>query len=350
MRIIHLHDEPWDSGIAQYALTLAGELGRRGHEIQFWAACGSHASRQAKRAGLETREMAGLGSILSLRRELLRRRADLLNPHTGSTQVLALAASAGLDVPIVRTRADARPPRGGWPASLLASRTRGFIAPNTRLEQALRRLFPGRSVALIPQGIDAPKDPPPLPVEPRIGILGRLDPVKGHELLLEAAVALRDSQPRARFSAAGPPGARRDSLERFRDEVRSLRLEDRFEFLGFVPDRWSFIERCRIGVVASTGSEAVSRAGLEWMAMGRPLVAAKVGCLPDLVEHEETGLLFDPGDTRGLEEALSRLIQDTSLADRLGAAGRRRFESRYSLERFVQSTEAFYERLRNNPH
>lgn len=336
MRILQIHDESWDSGLAHYALTLSAELVRKGHDVHFWAAAGSHAARQARFFGLPTREMARPWLSLPLRRAELRREAiELINAHTGSAHSLALALSAGTGIAVVRTRGDARAPKGHALARALARKTALYLAANEGIAAELRRLFPGRRVATVYQGL-APQKPLPLPEAPAIGILARLDPVKGHEDLLAAARLLGEDFPEARFLAAGD-GALRAPLDR-----AAAALGGRFQFLGFVQDVTKYIGRCRVGVVASRGSEAVSRAALEWMSLGRPVVAAKVGCLPEIVEDQVTGLLVPPGDPTALSEALRRLLEDPGLADSMGQAGRRRFEERYTLEGFARNTERLY--------
>jgi glycosyltransferase involved in cell wall biosynthesis len=108
------------------------------------------------------------------------------------------------------------------------------------------------------------------------------------------------------------------------------------------------LARCRVGVVASVGSEAVSRAALEWMAAGRPVVASRVGCLPDLVIEGETGFLVPPANPRALAQALARFLQEPGLAERMGAAGRRRFDEKFSLGRFADETESLYAQVLDN--
>lgn len=339
MKILQLHDESWDSGLAHYALTLSSELSRRGHDVRFWAAQGSYAAGQARFLGLKTTELSQPWLTLPLRRaQLMKDGIQLINAHTGSAHSLAAALAAGSRVKVVRTRGDARPPKGHALAAALARRTHLFIAANESIGRKLRALFPKTRVETVPQGLPLPPEAP-LPDAPIIGILGRLDPVKGHEDLIAAARLLAEEQPDARFLAAGD-GALREPLGQ-----AASSLGGRFKMLGFVPDALRFIEGCRIGVVASRGSEAVSRAALEWMALGRPVVAARVGCLPELVEDGATGLLVPPGDPKALAAALGSLLEDPEFAKRLGAAGRGRFQRLFTLPRFAERTEQLYQEV-----
>jgi glycosyltransferase involved in cell wall biosynthesis len=339
MKIIQLHDETWDSGLAHYALTLAAALSARGHEVEFWAKAGSRAAREARALGLATLEIEHPWTSLPALRQRLKG-AAVINAHTGSSHSLAAALTAGTETRLVRTRGDARPPSRHILARALARRTGLFIAPNRALRDALSEAFPSSRVELVYQGIAPLGQASPPPQPPVIGILGRLDEVKGHATVLEAAAELGRDFPRSRFLAAGEDTSGR--LSALRERARALGLDGRFEFLGKVPEAAAFINRCALGVVASTGSEAVSRAALEWMQLGRPLVATKVGCLPELIEEGRTGLLVQAGDARALASALSRLLAAPAEAAEMGRRAARRFEAAYRLERFAEETERAY--------
>ncbi|MFI5351227.1 MAG: glycosyltransferase family 4 protein, partial [Elusimicrobiota bacterium] len=179
MNIVHIEDEPWDSGIAHYALTLAAEQARRGHRVAVWGDQFSPVLKQAAEFGLPTRgwESGPLGwlEIPSLRRELAAFAPDIVNAHTGSAHALALLLAPKVAA-IVRTRGDARPPRSNLLTRLTASRTKTLIAANAVLKTQLEAAFPGTPVRLIPQGIEGPPGVSPMPGPPSVGIIARMDP------------------------------------------------------------------------------------------------------------------------------------------------------------------------------
>ena len=340
MNILQIEDEPWDSGMAHYALTLSAQLQDLGHEVHFWGRAGSPLIDTAQRAGLRTLSLRRPWACLhSLRAQVRAAGIVLINAHTGSGHALATALAALTTAAVVRTRGDARPAAKHPLARLLAGRTSCFIAANSMIARELIAAFPGCKVATVFQGIAA-GPALPLPGDCVFGLLGRLDPVKGHETLLEAAVLLKKEHPSARLRAVGGGAPLHRAL--LEAKARALGLEASMEFTGFVPEVPTELARCRVGVVASTGSEAVSRAALEWMAAGRPLVASSVGCLPDLVEEGVTGFLVPPGDPRALARALARFLERPVLAESMGAAARRAFEERFSLKRFGGETMKVY--------
>ena len=89
--------------------------------------------------------------------------------------------------------------------------------------------------------------------------------------------------------------------------------------------------------------EAQGLAILEAMALGRPVVASRVGGIPEMITHEETGLLVQPSDEAALAAAIVRLLRDEGLAIRLGAQGRLVARERFSAKRMVEQIAVLYE-------
>lgn len=341
MNIVQIEDEIWDSGIAHYALTLTAELKARGHNVHFWGQQGSIPCAKAREAGLETLEIKNPWlSLPSLRSRLKKQKIQIINAHTGSGHSLAAAAAAGLGIPVVRTRGDARPPTHNALTRALSRKTKAFIAANSHIKEQLDEIFPNARVQLIFQGIAPAVKTAPLPDQPTIGILGRLDPVKGHEDFIVAAKEVIRTFPKAKFLIAGRgPEERMLNLKAW---AGRLGLSSNVEFLGFVPDAEGFMAGCRIGVVASLGSEAVSRAALEWMAQERPLISTRVGCLPDLIDNEKNGFLVPAGHPGQIAIAVKQLLKNPKEATTMGSLAKKTFDDRFSLKRFADETEKLY--------
>ena len=114
--------------------------------------------------------------------------------------------------------------------------------------------------------------------------------------------------------------------------------------MGHVADAAAFMRGCHLGVVASLGSEAVSRAAVEWLACARPLVASSVGCLPEYLEGCEGCELVPPGDPEALARAALSMLEP-GRRDSASAAARDRYVARFSMDRFGRDTERFFEGL-----
>jgi glycosyltransferase involved in cell wall biosynthesis len=114
---------------------------------------------------------------------------------------------------------------------------------------------------------------------------------------------------------------------------------------GFRNDVRDLIAGCDIFVNSSIEPEPLGHSALEAMAFGVPVVASACGGLPEVVEHEVSGLLFEPGDDEALAGALLKLIDDGDLRSRFGIASRRRAERIFSLENHVKTIQAVYDEV-----
>ena len=168
----------------------------------------------------------------------------------------------------------------------------------------------------------------------------RLNQLKGIQYFLEAAITLAGRFPDARFLVVGD-GASRKELE---EQACRWGLGQRTVFTGFRVDIPELLSEAAVTVLPSL-SEGLSNSLLESMAAGVPVVAARVGGNPEVIEHGVTGLLVPPRDAAALAAATGRLLEDKDLAASLGEAGRRRVAELFSVERSVRETEHLYQRL-----
>lgn len=178
------------------------------------------------------------------------------------------------------------------------------------------------------------------PSAPLVVVFSRLNRMKGVEYFLDAAALLAPRFPEVRFLIVGD-GAGRKELE---DRAGHLGLAERVIFTGFRSDVPDLIPEAAVSVLPSL-SEGLSNSLLESMASGVPVVAARVGGNPEIVEHDVSGLLVPTRDSAALADAIGTLLQDPQLAARMGEAGRRRVAELFSMERSLGEVERFYERL-----
>jgi glycosyltransferase involved in cell wall biosynthesis len=122
-------------------------------------------------------------------------------------------------------------------------------------------------------------------------------------------------------------------------------LQGRVHFLGHRTDLPAVLRDFDLGVVSSVGSEANCRVGLEWMASGVPLLATRIGVLPDLVEEGDTGFLVQPADASAVAENIVYLAARPGEARRLGAAARCRGVERFTLAHCAAAHEALIHEL-----
>lgn len=178
-----------------------------------------------------------------------------------------------------------------------------------------------------------PRTPPaPLRTTRRIGVIGRINRMKGQGVLVEAAERLVGDPrlPPFELVIAGdaPPG-QPQWQQRLAERVAASPLAGRTELAGFVADVPALLATLDILVVPSTAAESFGLVALEAMAAGVPVVASRIGGLPEVLGEgpDAGGLLVPAGDARALAQALHTLLRDEALRARLGAAGQRRSRS-----------------------
>ncbi len=174
----------------------------------------------------------------------------------------------------------------------------------------------------------------------RVGFIGRLERIKGAEYFVSAAAILAADHPGVRFVVAGH-GSDEDEL---RALAAALGMADRIEFLGYVESVPPLLAALDVVVVPSL-SEASGLTAMEALALGVPVVATRVGGLPEVVVDGATGLLVDPADEAALARAVARLLDDPVLSRALAAAGARRVEERFPVERMVDGYLRLYRKL-----
>ena len=183
------------------------------------------------------------------------------------------------------------------------------------------------------------------PTTPLVAVVSRLTRLKGLENLLEAAAMLKPRYPSARFVVVGETSPMEvPYLGELKQLADRLGVGDRVIFTGRRSDVPALLSSVNVSVMPSL-NEALSNVLLESMGAGAPTVATRVGGTPEALVHEQSGLLVPPGDSRAIADAVGRLLDNPSLAARLGQSARTLVKDRFSVDRMVQSTQDLYTEL-----
>lgn len=318
-------DDPTDSAVA---FGLAESLLALGHDV---SVVGPRRRRGAPARGMtrgvRVYRVAGTRELLRLQR---RERFDLWHCHVfgrGHRPLARAVRAAGL--PMVASLHLALPdylPAVGGRRELwdLLRQARHVTAVSRASLTRLRALFPGlsRRSSVVVNGVAlSSPDGSALPALPYALCASRLAPYKGIDLLLMAFARLKDAGRGLRLVLCG-----RDQLRgRLQDYARRLGLEDEVVFAGAVsPARLRrLMDGCRFFVLPSR-NENLPLALLEAMAAGKPVLAARVGGVPEIVTDGKDGLLAPPANVAALAAAMLRLDENSRLRARLGKAARRR--------------------------
>lgn len=169
-----------------------------------------------------------------------------------------------------------------------------------------------------------------------VAMVARLHPIKDHVTFLSAARIVLDSLPRTQFIIIGD-GPERAALEKL---CGALEIALNVHFLGTCSDIDRILPAIDVHVLSSH-SESLPLAVLEGMACGKPVVCTDVGGTSETVEHGISGFLVPPRDPVLLANHLTTLLSNPVLAEQMGAAGKRRVESDFSLVKSVAEVENF---------
>ncbi|MHC4579811.1 MAG: glycosyltransferase family 4 protein [Planctomycetota bacterium] len=173
-----------------------------------------------------------------------------------------------------------------------------------------------------------------------VGVIGRLEPVKGHRYLVEAARMVTKEAPRVKFLIVGD-GSLRSDLE---SRCQELGVEDKFIFTGWKEDVCSILPTLDILVLPSV-NEAVGRVLIEAGACGIPVVATNVGGVPEIVRDNETGVLVAPGSPEEMARAIIDLLNSEGKRQRMSFAAEQWIGDRFSAHRMVEDVSSSYEVL-----
>jgi glycosyltransferase involved in cell wall biosynthesis len=353
--ILHVQKVAGISGSEAHLLSLLPALRQRGWDVRMlmlhedepgaWDFARALESRGVPLDAIRVRADVDPFAFLQLVAYLMRRRPEILHTHLVHAEWYALLAGTLARVPVRFTTKHGfnefrEAPYFGVADRAVASLAHVHIAISRGLARYLADVegFDRESFEIVHYGIEADGEPKPYSgATPRLLCVGRLIPIKGHIVLLRAFAAARERVPDLQLDLAG-----RGPLEpALKALARELGIEDSVHFLGYVSPVQAAIERAAVVVVPSMG-EGFGMVALEAMERARPVIAAEIGGLGELVRDGETGLLVPPGEAELLCEAIVRLSGDLGLARRMGEAGRRRALSRFLQRYCTDRTELLY--------
>ena len=176
-----------------------------------------------------------------------------------------------------------------------------------------------------------------------IGYVGWLIPIKGVNYLVTAMAKVAEEHPKSLLVLVGKGDDKSEEEVRIKKQVANLDLTDRVRFLGWRPDVDELMGCFDIFVLPSL-NEGMGRVLVEAMAAGVPIVASRIGGIPDLVKDGKNGVLVRPADATALEKIISDLLADEEKRNRMAEAGKKMCRS-YSTEAMVGKIDDLYREL-----
>ncbi|MDQ7857900.1 MAG: glycosyltransferase family 4 protein [Armatimonadota bacterium] len=368
MRLLHLQKVTGIAGSERHLLDLLPGLAARGCEIRMVVLAAGQASRflaTARERGIPVETIpagpdVNPAIVAALARRIQRFTPDLVHTHLIHADLHGALAAALVRVPTVSSFHGTHPFFERGPVRLAVGlalrRARRVIAISRWVREFLlaRGLARPEQVDVVHYGIraegwratraDRERARTALGIDPEecvVGAASRLVPHKGHDTLLRAAARLSDAVP-LRVLVAGD-GPLREPLQRLASE---LGLDKRVRFMGFLGDVRPLLHACDVFCMPTSAAfgEGFGLAALEAQAARLPVVASRTASLPEVVAHDETGLLVSPDSAEELAGALLVLARDPGLRARLGEAAARRATEAFGIEVMVNGTLAAYRR------
>lgn len=365
MKIIQVLNSPHWSGASHYCILLGRQLRAMGHEVllltepgkaldrarAFGIPCDDTIRLNHRNPGLYVHAMKRMKTIFRTFRPAI------ISAHINEGAWMAglMARWFAPEAAVVRARTDIDPPKGHFVNRFVHHVWTDHIMVSSLVHKHLCQkllAFPAEAIDVVYGPVDTDQFRPG--ADPRrafrqeagaegptilIGMVARFDPVKGHEYALEA-LRLLDPRLPVRLALLGYENER--TFAWIRRTAETLGVADRVVTFGFREDLPAVLDAIDIGLITSIGSEANCRIALECMATGKPVVATAVGVIPEVVRDEEEGFIVPPRDPVATGRALTRLIQNPALRTRLGANGRARTTTHFTLMVFGRQAERVY--------
>lgn len=294
------------------------------------------------------------GLVVTLARALRAIRPAIVHTHGVKADVYGAFAAKIARVPVLFSTCH-RSDRSQEPTFLSAVRNRfawqladRIICVSGQVADHLRRKYrfsPGKLLQ-IHVGIDlapflaVPETPPPTTGRRRILLCTcHLRPEKNHDLLLHAFAAVTAEFHDVDLWLAGQaePGRREELLAL----CATLGISDRVVFLGRHDDVIALLTQCAM-LVHPTRAEALGRSLIEATAAARPVVATRVGGIPEVINDGKNGILVHPDDVHGFAQAIGRLLRTPQLALSMGRAGREHARKHFSLDTMTEAYRHLY--------
>jgi glycosyltransferase involved in cell wall biosynthesis len=354
MRVLFVDlEREWRGGQSQALFTMQG-LRDNGHEVELLAARDSPLAKRAAQKGIPLWRVARFGlrawAASAMRRLVEQGRFDLahLNEPHGVTS--AWMAGVGGRLPILFSRRIGFPLQRNWVSRQRYREIDRFLPNCNAVAQSLREAgIAEERISVVNEGVELP-----LPAAPEMhrsarkqwgvkeeeflfGCTSVLVPEKGQRHVIEALAQVREKFPEARLLLAGDGKCRAD-LDSL---ARRLGQNEAVIFAGFVENIDRVYEALDAYVFPSEfeGTGTALQAAMAW---GLPSISTARGGLNEVVENERTAIVVEP-DGKQFASAMIRLIGDPDLRKKLGRAGRREIEKRFSAEQMVKNTICVYE-------
>lgn len=369
MKILQVCSAESLGGGERHVIDLTRALIERGHDLHLAVRPGSPLRDELPHAAVKWHELSLRNAldVISAQRlaSIIRQHGiDVMHAHVGRDYTFCgiaarIANRGGKSLRFFITRHHFNPIKSNPVYAWTLGEARALIAVSDSVREQLVDAFPNYAnrVVVVPNWIDAQansllsrnaaREAFGLHRRWAVAVVGQLTPLKRQEMFVSAAAKLIKDRhwTDADFLVIGQPGSKEEDVayaNQLCERVNALGLQEQVRFTGFVNDLPAKLPAFDVVVVPSQ-NEAFSLALIEAMAAGCAVIASRVGGMAEIIEHEVTGLFLDRNDDTSLLAALSRLLTDNHLRQKMGSLAQAGVIERFERERVIDRIERLYQ-------
>ena len=370
MHILQLVPSLDVGGVERGVLDLTKGLIQRGHRVSVVSAGGALVEPLTRLGAMHytmpvhrKSPWAAAPAIPALCQLIQETKVEVVHARSRVPGWIGFAACRRTQTPFVTTcHGFYRPHAASW----VMGWGRVVIVPSQALARYLIDALqvPPERLRVIPRGVDlsefqfrvppgeasGPRPPTSAGGVWRVGVVGRLSALKGHDVAIRALQRLRQHGLPVVLSIIGEaPSDKPQIRQKLERLAGSLGVRTHLEWLGKREDIPACLAALDVLLAPSTYPESFGRTVVEAQAVGVPVVASRLGAFPEILEDGVTGLLVEPGNFVALADGVARLLHDAPLRQRLVQQARQRVETQFSVDRMVEATLAVYDECVRKP-
>ncbi len=366
MKILITVSVRWWNANAYYAISLAEALSKLGHKVYVAGDPTYPPTIHANNEGLETVKIrfASFNPFVLLKdwyklyKFVKEKNIEIINAHRSEDHLLTAFIAKRLNIPLVRSLGDVRSPKDNFINKWLHFKATDYHISSsesnlTRYISTWPDFKPNSSI--IPGGVNGEEvyrieeksnllQKLKLPVNSAIvGIIARLSPVKDHETFIMSASLVLENVSDVVFLISGI------DVEITKDDLKTLsesvNLNSNIYFLDRHEPVNELLSVLDVGVIASKGSEVISRIAIEYLATGIPVVATDVNVLPEIIENERNGYIVQAENPFDMSNAITKILQNNTLKEKFSRQNLADFKNKYNIKHVAESIVEIYKNL-----
>ena len=368
LNILHTISVRWWNACAYYAIIIVKGLQNLNHTVQIYSDKDSPPFNHSMDNGLDTKafNFASLQpfnffkNYFAIKARIKNENIQIVNCHRPEDHLVMGIICRKLGIPLVRTVGDIRPPAENFFNKWLhlkatdyfiftseSNRTR-FVSVWPEIMEKSEIILGGLNLEFFKPRNKSEKLLNQLKINSTdriVGYVGRLSKTKDLPTFIRTAALVKDVLPQTKFLISGKEfSVSRDEIKKMAD---ALNLTDSLLFLDRHDPVHEVISIIDVGIISSNDSEAISRIGMEYLSLGKPVVATDTNVLPEIIENGVNGFITNTEDPHSMAEAVIKLLTDEDLYKTISKNNIETSRNKFDYMKESQKTFEIYAQLIN---